>query len=173
MSRVPANSFGDFRCIHCKREVHTNRSVSGVHNRNHCPYCLYSRHLDQAEAGDRDSECLGAMAPIALTAKRTRKKYGDNLGELMLVHSCEQCGKFSINRIAADDVAHEIVRVYRQSLALPLHFRDALALNEITVLTEAEAEIVAQRLYGRGAVTDLAAWLGGEDLPDPSEALEQ
>ena len=167
MSRPTANSFGDFRCVHCKREVHTERAVSGVNNRNHCPYCLYSRHLDLEDAGDRDSECLGAMAPIGLTAKKTRKKYGDTQGELMLVHRCEQCSKLSINRIAADDITHGIVAIYRTSLQLNESFQQSLTLNEIVLLTAEDAELVATRLYGRGVIEDLDAWLAGQDAPDP------
>jgi len=43
------------------------------------------------------------MRPIGLTYKRTRKKYGDQRGEMMLVHLCMDCGKVSLNRVAADD----------------------------------------------------------------------
>jgi hypothetical protein len=76
---------------------------SGVQHRNHCPYCLWSRHLDHEKAGDRLSACKAGMRPIGLTYKRTRKKYGDQRGEMMLVHLCLDCGKVSLNRVAADD----------------------------------------------------------------------
>lgn len=44
------------------------------------------------------------MQPVGLTLKQTHKKYGPPAGgELMLIHLCIECGRVSINRIAADD----------------------------------------------------------------------
>lgn len=97
----PTNA--DFRCLHCGSQVLANPRLSGVNNRNHCPYCLYSRHVDWQEAGDRLSPCKGSMRPVGLTLKRVKKKYGPQLGEVMLIHRCESCGQLSYNRIAADD----------------------------------------------------------------------
>ncbi len=94
----------DFTCKHCGQFVSARTAVSGVVNRNHCPYCLHSRHVDLFEAGDRLCACKGLMIPVGLTVKRSRDKYAnDGQGELMLVHRCTDCGDLSINRIAADD----------------------------------------------------------------------
>jgi predicted RNA-binding Zn-ribbon protein involved in translation (DUF1610 family) len=94
----------DFTCKHCGQFVSARTAISGVVNRNHCPYCLHSRHGDLFEAGDRLCACKGLMAPVGLTVKRSRDKYAnDAQGELMLVHRCKECGDLSINRIAADD----------------------------------------------------------------------
>ncbi len=68
---------------------------SGGHNRNHCPYCLYSRHVDAERSGDRASTCLGPMAPIGAFQRPN--------GEHVLVHRCERCGFERFNRIQADD----------------------------------------------------------------------
>ena len=38
--RGHAASFGDFRCAHCNAIVSSAHMLSGVNNRNHCPYCL-------------------------------------------------------------------------------------------------------------------------------------
>src|SRR5512138_335612 len=108
----------DFRCKHCHAYVSTDPLLSGVNNRNHCPYCLHSRHLDLHEAGDRLSACKGEMKPVALTVKRTHNKYGNggnSRGELMLVHQCVECGKISANRIAADDIADFVLEIYQCS----------------------------------------------------------
>ena len=43
------NTFGDFVCMVCHNFVSAEPAVSAVHNRNHCPYCLSSRHLDLFE----------------------------------------------------------------------------------------------------------------------------
>ena len=67
----------------------------GGRHRNHCPYCLYSRHVDGRIPGDRAGDCGGAMAP---TGAFVRPK-----GEHVVVHRCLVCGFERYNRIAADD----------------------------------------------------------------------
>ena len=59
--------------------------------RNHCPRCLYSRHVD-VRPGDRASACGGLMVPIGI---RHAGKKG-----WQLVHRCENCGATSANRVA-------------------------------------------------------------------------
>ena len=114
--RKAHSSFGDFTCMNCRNFVSAEAVLSGVHHRNHCPFCLSSRHLDLFEAGDRLSACKGRMKPVALTVKRTRKKYTDeSQGEIMLVHQCEGCGKISINRIAADDSIDSLMEIFETS----------------------------------------------------------
>ena len=80
-----------FFCKHCNGYVSSAAFLSGVQNRNHCPYCLWSRHLDLYSAGDRLSACKSSMRPIGLTSKATNKKYGPGRGELMLIHLCTDC----------------------------------------------------------------------------------
>ena len=58
---------GAFRCTNCSRLV--SGSAPGTANRNHCPYCLWSLHVD-GESGDRTSDCRGAMEPVAVWVKR-------------------------------------------------------------------------------------------------------
>src|SRR5512146_1804775 len=117
--RARAASFGDFRCAHCHMLVSSAHQLSGVNNRNHCPYCLWSCHLDLFAAGDRLSACKAPMKPIGLTMKRGRNKYQrEARGELMLIHECIECRTLSINRIAADDDSETVMAVFRESFAL-------------------------------------------------------
>src|SRR4030065_2106742 len=89
--RFRENGYG-FRCCYCRAFVHTLPRLAGVKNRNHCPYCLWSRHVDLLQAGDRMSACKAIMQPIGLTVKQGRNKYGNyRSGELMLIHRC-YCG---------------------------------------------------------------------------------
>ena len=81
-----------FICINCGREVSLN--APGTKNRNHCPYCLHSLHVDN-KIGDRSSKCLGNMYPVA-------KFYKPN-GEEVIVHKCAKCNFIRYNRIAGDD----------------------------------------------------------------------
>lgn len=82
----------NFICRKCHKEVF--QSAPGTKNRNHCPYCLYSLHLDN-KPGDRGSTCGGLMEPIAKLYK--------NDGEEVIVHKCLKCGKIRKNRVAGDD----------------------------------------------------------------------
>ena len=51
-----------FACVHCGSAVPAN---TDGHYRNHCPYCLWSLHVDELP-GDRASECRQPMEPIGL-----------------------------------------------------------------------------------------------------------
>ncbi len=144
------NTFGDFTCMHCGSFVSADAALSGVHNRNHCPYCLASRHLDLFEAGDRLAACKGAMLPVALTWKRSLKKYarpGD--GELMLVHRCRDCDRLSINRIAADDDNALILSLLHAAAKLDHQAFDACASAGIQILGGAESSLVTRCLFGQ------------------------
>src|SRR5512138_3138128 len=119
--KYSAASFGDFKCAHCGVIVSSAHFLSGVNNRNHCPYCLWSCHLDLYVAGDRLSACKGQMKPVGLAMKNGRNKYRlDQRGELMLIHQCIECGSLSINRIAADDDSATIIAVFQASMEDPI-----------------------------------------------------
>jgi hypothetical protein len=140
-----------FRCAHCHLQVSANPSLAGVQNRNHCPYCLWSRHVDAQRAGDRLASCGAEMKPVGLTLKATRKKYGPaKAGELMLIHQCQGCGKLSINRIAADDAAERLLEVFRRSFDLPEEQKALLAGSAIELLLPEDELIVTEQLFGKG-----------------------
>jgi len=142
--------FGDFQCGHCHNFVSAAHMLSGVNNRNHCPYCLWSCHLDLFTAGDRLSACKGKMKPAGLTLKKSRNKYrSGSRGELMLIHECIECGTLSINRIAADDDPDSILKVFHESWSLS-HLICSMYKNlGIIALDAQDAEFVHIQLYGR------------------------
>jgi hypothetical protein len=82
-----------FKCRHCRAFV--GIPPTGGRNRNHCPLCLYSLHVDGKTPGDRASDCRSSMAPIGTF-------YRPNL-EQVVVHRCLGCGFVRYNRVAADD----------------------------------------------------------------------
>lgn len=82
-----------FRCVHCKQFI--GAPITGGRHRNHCPNCLWSRHVDLRVPGDRKSDCHAAMEPIGKIVRRN--------GEQVILHECRSCGKSDPNRIAADD----------------------------------------------------------------------
>lgn len=63
--------------------------------RNHCPKCLYSKHVDREGPGDRASGCKGMMQPIGID-KDAKKGF-------VLIHECKNCGKMIRNKAAEDD----------------------------------------------------------------------
>ena len=82
----------NFVCKKCGQSASPHPTGSA---RNHCPYCLYSLHVDAEFPGDRASECHGLMAPVGIDY---RKNKGD-----MIRHRCETCGKEILNIVAPDD----------------------------------------------------------------------
>lgn len=82
-----------FKCRKCHAFI--GEPPSGGRQRNHCPMCLYSLHVDLKTPGDRACECRSLMEPIGVF-------YRPNL-EQMVVHRCLGCGAVRYNRVAADD----------------------------------------------------------------------
>ena len=137
-----------FHCKNCGALVLRATFLSGVLNRNHCPYCLWSRHVDWQRAGDRMSVCKGKMRPAGLALKRDNNKYAIDTGELMLIHVCEDCGQVSANRIAADDCAETLLAVFEDTALLTADVRTSLREAGIEWLTEDKIHLVYRRLYG-------------------------
>lgn len=120
----------------------------GTRNRNHCPYCLWSLHVDEEISGDRRSRCNGLMEPIGLTFKNEGfdKYVKKRQGEIMLVHQCIKCNKFSINRLAGDDDPQEVLKIFNNHFLLDR--RPHLKLEGIGMLTEKDREEVERQLFG-------------------------
>jgi hypothetical protein len=147
-TRIDINT--DFTCLHCSSYVSAAQFLAGVGNRNHCPYCLWSRHLDLFEAGDRLAACKAPMRPVGLTLKRSRNKYASTPnGELMLVHLCEDCDRISINRIAADDLPKAIIEVFKASLMESGWLWEQTMKSDINLLGDESCDIVYRQLYGQ------------------------
>lgn len=126
-----------FICIHCQKRV--DEHAPGTQHRNHCPFCLWSKHLDLKTPGDRQANCSGPMEPLGLAYK---SEGGRKQGELSVVNRCQLCGAVSKNRLAGDDDAQTVLALYRQSLEKP-------AQSGVELLAKnAEREIITQ-LFGK------------------------
>jgi hypothetical protein len=90
-----------FKCGRCRAFI--GPTVSGGRHRNHCPFCLTSRHVDLRRPGDRASPCRALMAPIG-TFFRPK-------GEQVVLHRCNGCGLERHNRVAADDDPLALLRL--------------------------------------------------------------
>ena len=107
-----------FRCSNCRVILSTD--PIGSRHRNHCPLCLWSKHVDLSTPGDRRSNCCARMKPIAIAFKDYNINPFTNRGggELMIIHQCLCCGKLSSNRIAGDDNEYQILSLLRESVNL-------------------------------------------------------
>jgi hypothetical protein len=89
----------------------------GTAHRNHCPSCLWSRHVDD-KPGDRAAQCGAAMEPLAITVR------GD--GEWVVVHRCTGCDELHLNRSAGDDNVYMLLQLVTRPLAHPAFPLDLL-----------------------------------------------
>ncbi|MCW9054720.1 MAG: RNHCP domain-containing protein [Candidatus Pacebacteria bacterium] len=78
----------DFICERCGYEV------PGSGYTNHCPECLWSKHVDN-EPGDRANECGGMMRPVALEPHHS---------EYRILHRCTLCGHEKYNKLQEGDI---------------------------------------------------------------------
>jgi len=116
MSRKGRREGAGFNCIHCRRAV-AGESY-GTKHRNHCPHCLWSRHVDE-EPGDRRCPCRSGMAPIGIDVRRD--------GEWAIIHRCAGCGVLRTNRVAGDDAELALLGLALRPLANPLFPLDGFA----------------------------------------------
>jgi len=139
-----------FKCCHCSRWIKFLKSI-GTKHRDHCPLCLWSRHVDLEKPGDRKSECKAKMKPIGLTFKKEGiDKYGNQKqGELMITHQCVGCGKISINRIAGDDNPKVILNIFGKSKSLSPKLIKQIKENDIRLLKKTEEKEILVQLFGR------------------------
>lgn len=85
----------DFVCQKC------GTSVSGSGFTNHCPECLWSKHVD-VHPGDRAAACGGMMEPAQVEVKGR---------EYSIVHICTVCGLQRRNKAAKEDNFHMLVQI--------------------------------------------------------------
>ena len=85
----------DFDCEHC------HASIVGNGYTNHCPHCLYSKHVD-VMPGDRDSNCGGLMVPLRVEPFE---------GSFKILHRCVRCGHEKKNRTAPEDDFNALLQI--------------------------------------------------------------
>jgi hypothetical protein len=85
----------DFVCERCGAEV------KGSGYTNHCPKCLWSKHVDLFP-GDRLNRCQGMMKPVAVEVE------GDTY---LILHVCEVCGFDKRNRVEKNDDFDVVIQI--------------------------------------------------------------
>lgn len=86
-----------FRCEQCGKIVEKSDYTA----RDHCPYCLYSKHLD-INPGDRLNSCQGIMEPIGV------EKFKDTF---KIIYECQKCHKKHKNIALRDDNFDKIIEL--------------------------------------------------------------
>ena len=86
-----------FICENCNKKV----SPLGYTSRDHCPYCLYSKHVD-INPGDRSSNCKGLLKPVGI------EKFKDTY---KIIYKCENCNMIHKNIKASDDDMNLIIEL--------------------------------------------------------------
>ena len=69
--------------------------------RDHCPYCLYSKHLD-INPGDRLNDCKGMLKPIDVEKYKNTYK---------IIYKCQKCNILHKNIMANDDNFDKIIEL--------------------------------------------------------------
>ena len=90
----------DFTCENCQAPVTGNGYT------NHCPQCLYSKHVD-INPGDRAADCGGLMKPIGLDIKK---------GHYIIIHECLKCGHQKRNKSVPEDNSDALIQVSKAPL---------------------------------------------------------
>jgi len=85
----------DFTCGECGFFVRGNGYT------NHCPKCLWSKHVD-VRPGDRRATCHGLMEPVGVELRG---------GDHVILHRCVRCGFEKRNKTEKDDDFNVIVRL--------------------------------------------------------------
>ena len=85
----------NFYCEKCRCEVIGNGYT------NHCPKCLYSKHVDK-NPGDREHTCLGLMQPTRVEKKR--KDY-------ILTHQCLKCREDKKCKLSKNDDFSQVIEI--------------------------------------------------------------
>ena len=91
----------DFVCEHCDFQV------KGTGWTDHCPNCLWSKHVD-LNPGDRRAECQGMMKPVGLKIKN---------GEYIIYYQCLKCGYRHQVRAAPEDNFEELLELSKKAFS--------------------------------------------------------
>lgn len=88
----------EFICNNCGNKV----KKLGYTSRDHCPTCLYSKHVD-INPGDRLETCRGDLVPVSVELN-PKKGY-------VIIYRCKKCGKIRKNKAAEDDNMNLIIKL--------------------------------------------------------------
>ena len=91
----------EFICENCNKKVAKLNYTA----RDHCPYCLYSKHVD-INPGDRQNQCQGLLKPIGIEKFKNTYK---------IIYKCQKCNQIHKNIMANDDDFNKIIELSRSN----------------------------------------------------------
>lgn len=97
----------EFICENCGSSV----AKSTYTARDHCPNCLYSKHVDR-NPGDRLNTCHGLLKPIGVEKFKNSFK---------ILYQCEKCHQLHKNIMENDDNMEAIVSLSVQKRRNKFH----------------------------------------------------
>lgn len=92
-----------FVCEHCGGKVMGGGYV------DHCPFCLWSKHVDEKIPGDRASSCGRLMQPIGVSQRH---------GTWRIHYECTGCGIRRVVDAAQDDDFKKIIELSKRPLII-------------------------------------------------------
>ena len=90
----------DFTCENC------GFFTKGDGYTNHCPNCLYSKHVD-IFPGDRLEDCGGLMEPVSVTQK--------SIDKIQIKHRCIKCNEESVSPVRPNDNREELFKIAKSA----------------------------------------------------------
>lgn len=89
----------NFKCENCGEEVKGNGYT------DHCPKCLWGKHVDEEIPGDRASECRALMKPIEISYLS---------GKFKIRYRCSKCRHEFWVWAAEEDNREELMELMRK-----------------------------------------------------------
>jgi rubrerythrin len=99
MTKKFTRTIEDFVCEHC------GEYVRGDGYTNHCPHCLWSKHVD-INPGDRAAACGGMMEPLRIEGASPHYR---------IIHRCTKCGHEKRNDASASDEAKILIALAKKA----------------------------------------------------------
>lgn len=88
----------DFVCRNC------GERVTGDGYTDHCPKCLWGRHVDDQIPGDRASDCGGMMEPVRVLYEK---------GKYKINYKCEECKHEFWVKAGKNDNKYKLIELVR------------------------------------------------------------
>lgn len=92
----------NFTCLVC------GEKVAGTGYTDHCPSCLWSKHVD-INPGDREDKCQGLMKPLSARLSHD---------EWRIYYGCQKCGYTRFNKAAEKDNIETIIKLSTRPIPL-------------------------------------------------------
>lgn len=90
-----------FICENCGKNVEKLNYTA----RDHCPYCLYSKHVDILP-GDRENHCHGLLKPVGIEKFKNSYK---------IIYRCNKCKNLHKNIMALDDNMNLVIELSKNA----------------------------------------------------------